>query len=70
MAIDSFGYEVLSLDELVECLQYVQAAHPDLRGKPVWIGNCPPMYWPVKAVIPEKPDGSHGVTIMVERGGC
>lgn len=70
MAIDSFGYEVMSLDELVNELQRVQAKHPDLRNKPVWVANCPPLHWPVKLVVPERPDGSYGVSLIVERGGA
>lgn len=68
MSIDSFGHDVMSLRELIAELQAAADADPKQLDRPVWVDNCPPLYWPVKAVrVPADP--TRGLGIFVERGG-
>lgn len=74
MTINSFGYEVMSLDEIISALTQIKAAYPGLANKPVWITNCPPLYWPIKNIQVRKPDIIEAeddlrTEILVERGG-
>lgn len=66
--VASFGYWVLSLDGLIASLVQIKAAHPEMSNKPVWVGNLPPMYWPVKQVeIVHTPRGPE-IMAYVEKG--
>ncbi len=71
MSVDSFGYQVMTLDELIDKLQQTRAIYPRLATRPVWISNCPPLLWPVKHVSVRGDDeGEQMAThIQVERGG-
>jgi hypothetical protein len=67
--IDSFGFEVMSLDNLIEALNDIKVRFPQLSNSPVWLANCPPLFFPVKNVTVEIQGGSPGTMIYVERGG-
>lgn len=68
MSIDSFGYQVMSLRELITELQAAADAEPAMLDRPVWVDNCPPLYWPVASVrMPN--DKTRGLGLLVERGG-
>jgi len=71
VSVESCGYQVMSLDELIEKLQQTRAIYPRLATRPVWISNCPPLLWPVKHVSVRGDDeGEQMAThIQVERGG-
>lgn len=70
MTINSFGYEVMSLAEIRDALNTIIEQDPAKADKPLWIGNCPPLYWPVKSMeISSDFDGMPMVKAMVERGG-
>lgn len=69
MSVDSFGYQVMSLDELITELQAVRDRHPGLADNPVWVDNCPPLKWPVLKVGSTHDAGRQYATITVERGG-
>ena len=65
MSVESFGYEVMSLREVIEKLQSMAADDPALLDKPVWVKNCPPLFFPIKSVS----HGTDGTSVFVERGG-
>lgn len=65
MSIDSFGYEVMSLREVIETLQRIAEDDPILLDKAVWVKNCPPLWFPVKSIG----HGTDGTALFVERGG-
>ena len=69
MSIDSFGYQVMSLNEMIEALNDVKQRFPALANKPVWVANCPPLYFPVKNITVEGINGIPETKIYVERGG-
>lgn len=66
--VESFGYSVLSLDGLILRLSQIKASHPELVDKPVWIGNLPPMYWPVKQVNVARTTRGPEIMVYVEKG--
>lgn len=66
MPIDSFGYQVMSLDEVIEGLQKLRRDHPATGGQPVWIGNSGPVRCPIKCV--ELLRDGRGVQMFMERG--
>lgn len=69
MSIDSHGYQVMSLRELIAELQRRADDQPASLDKPVWVANCPPLYWPVKAIAGDASPNGAGVRLYVERGG-
>lgn len=70
MTINSYGYEVMSLSEIRDALTTVIEQNPARANDPLWVGNCPPLYWPVKAIeVGSDNDGRPMTMIMVERGG-
>jgi hypothetical protein len=71
MTVESFGYQVLSLDELIADLQAIKRKQPHLGKLPVWVANCPPMIWPILVASEDGHDGEgslKGVHIYVEKG--
>lgn len=66
--IDSYGYQVLSLRDLIEALEDLAVKHPELAEKPVWVGNVPPTFMPVKWAILPRVRPEAGVHIIVEKG--
>lgn len=67
--IDSFGYAVMSLDEVIQALQEIKMTFPHMAQSPVWLANCPPMVWPVKNVTVEGRNGRKPeILLYVERG--
>lgn len=66
MTIDSYGYQVASLNELIEELTARRDADPQLGNKPVWIKSFGPVIPPVLRVNHET--GAHGLTLTVQRG--
>lgn len=67
--IVQYGYEVLSLDGLINRLSTLREAYPELGQRPVVINNVPPMYWPVKDVSARPSDGRNAcVHLIVEKG--
>lgn len=66
MSIDSYGYQVMSLNELIEELTARRDADPMLGNKPVWIKNFGQVIPPVLRVNPET--DAHGLTLTVQRG--
>lgn len=66
MTVISFGYEVMSLDELIEELTARRAADPTLGQKPVWIKNFGSVIPPILRVNPET--DAHGLLLTVQRG--
>lgn len=74
MSVNSFGYEVMTLDEIIDKLQRLREAFPLQGGEPVWIDNCPPLKWPILNIGVEDDTGilkrtPHRVKVFVERGG-
>ena len=67
--IDSFGYSVLSLDDVIRALTDIKQQFPALSQSPVWVANCPPLYWPVQNVTVETINGKPEIKLFVERGG-
>jgi hypothetical protein len=65
MPMNSFGFVVLTLRDVIEKLQSAAADDPVLLDKAVWVKNCPPLYFPILRVE----HGTDGVAIFVERGG-
>ena len=68
MSIDSFGYQVMSLDELIAALQAKREENPGLGNRPVWIMNGVPLYYPVKAVDSGMVHQRYGTGLFVETG--
>lgn len=66
MTINSYGYQVASLNELIEELTARRDADPQLGDKPVWIKNFGPVIPPILRVNPET--DAHGLTLTVQRG--
>lgn len=50
MPIESYGYQVLSLDEVIEALTDIRARWPHMATKPVWT-DTPGVFMPVKNVM-------------------
>lgn len=70
MTINSYGYEVMSLDEIIDALQQLRAQDPARGGRPIWVANCPPLFWPVKNIeMTTDNDGRPMLMVKVERGG-
>lgn len=69
MSIDSFGFQVMSLDEIIEALTDIRSRYPQMAQQSVWIENCPPLRWPVKNVTLEMDRGVPRTRLYVERGG-
>lgn len=68
MSVRSFGYQVMTLRELIGELQAAAERDPAQLDRPVWVDNCPPLYWPVASVrMPNDP--TRGLGLIVERGG-
>lgn len=65
MSIDSFGYQVMSLRELIVELQGLASVHPELLEQPVWTANMHPLHFPVR----HAERGRNGVQLVFERGG-
>jgi len=69
VTVNAFGYEVLTLDEVISQLTNLREESPELGTSPVWVMNCPPLYWPVKEVrAKRKSSGGSMVELHVERG--
>lgn len=67
--IDSFGYDVMSLDDVIRGLTEIKQQFPTLSLSPVWVANCPPLYWPVQNIVVEVVNGKPEIKLFVERGG-
>jgi hypothetical protein len=65
---NAFGYQVLSLNELIEALTDIRDRWPQMAEEPVWVDNCPPLKWPVLNVTLEMSGGPR-TKLYVERGG-
>lgn len=50
MAIDSFGYQVMSLDEVIEALTDIRTRFPFMAQQPCWV-DCRDLFKPVKNVL-------------------
>lgn len=61
--IDSFGYQVLSLDEIVDQLIAYRQANPHIGGKPVWVDRITLIH-PVKGAKV----GRNGLELLLELG--
>lgn len=65
MAIDSFGYQVMSLREAIAELQGVAETLPELLDKPLWTSNIRPVHMPLKGVK----FSAQGTHLTFETGG-
>lgn len=48
--IDSYGYQVMSLDEVIEALTDIRTRFPFMAQQPCWVAG-PPLHKPVKNVL-------------------
>lgn len=70
MPVNSFGFEVMSLAEIRDALTTIIEQNPEKADKPLWVGNCPPLFWPIKNIeLSRDNDGMPMTMAMVERGG-
>lgn len=64
MSVDSFGYQVMSLNELIEELTARRDADPQLGDKPVWLSQ----YFPHPPVLRVGQASAYGLALVVQRG--
>lgn len=64
MTVNSFGYEVMSLNELIEELTARRDADPMLGNKPVWLTQ----FSPHPPVLRVGEASAYGLALVVQRG--
>lgn len=58
--IDSFGYRVMSLREVITELTAMGERLPELMDQPLWVGGAVPLYIPVTHII----RAQHGAMVV------
>ena len=65
MPCDSFGHQVMTLNEVIAALTFFRDKMPDAGSRPVWLYNVPPLRLPVERV---HVDQKGWISLDVRRG--